>query len=391
METLPSSILLPLDKARTASPRDTLDAAFSRTESSHDAVFVFDKGDVFLGLVSPSYCLFRNRFTYKTKVKSCLVGPPHITSVTPLPRIAEFMLSTGIYQLPVFRADGSIAGVIGAHALLEMLASDASLLRQAAKQLKPRTPLRAPLHSSVQDLYKILRGKGVSRIVLVDKDSNVLRGILSRHDIQRLLVKPTQRQKLSTGGTRGGRARDYALEGEKETRLQARAEDFVVKDVLTATMRTDLRTLLRRMLEAKKNSIVLVDAKRRPAGIVTMHLVLRALSSLKPEQKIPVHVVNHAGLPAGDIAIVRQEAEKFATKLARRSSPERVELVLDEARNPAGRPVQFEVKCDVPMYAGGSLFAKARNRKLLPAVREAFKGVASQERRNQRDKASFRR
>lgn len=76
---------------------DTLGSVLSRVNSSHEAVFIFDKQDEFLGLISPYKTLYSSNLPYTTKVSSIVFQPPLITEDMPIYTVAKHMLATKIY------------------------------------------------------------------------------------------------------------------------------------------------------------------------------------------------------------------------------------------------------------------------------------------------------
>ena len=60
----------------TASPDDTVLQALSKIRSTHEAVFVLDSNDQFIGLVSPYKVLYQHKLLNQTKVSSVLIHPP---------------------------------------------------------------------------------------------------------------------------------------------------------------------------------------------------------------------------------------------------------------------------------------------------------------------------
>lgn len=374
-----SSLIRPARILR-CEPDATLDAAFAKTKSSHDAVFVFDDDKVFLGMVSPSHSLFRKRYAYTTKVRSCLVSPPRITMDTPLPQIAEFMVATGIYVLPVFDG-GAITGLVTARKILRAMLEDSAFFSEVVRNLKPERPVTAPHTVFLQKIYDVLRQKKVSRVVLVGKTGRVY-GIVSRQDIQFVLTKPTTRQRIKTGGR--GAARNYVFGVEKDSRLNRPAAPLAIRNVLAAEASSGKEQVVKTLVDSGKNSVVLVDKENRPAGIISTRMVLQAIASLKPDARVPVTVNNSAGLSRADVDRIALLAAACAEKLSKRSSVQRAEMSVREARTPSGKPAEFEVALHILFFSGKTLLAAVKNRDLEQAVREAAKRVEKQERRSER-------
>ncbi|MDP2641398.1 MAG: CBS domain-containing protein [Candidatus Yanofskybacteria bacterium] len=372
--------ILPLEKALRCKPGDTLDKAFSQMESSHNVVLVYDGGE-FCGILSPAYCLFQKTFSYSTKAKSCLIQPPRITRATPLPKIAEFMNATGIYELPVFDENKNPVGLVLAQELVRALLRDKELLGKATEYIVPASPIVAPFDTaSVKDLYhSVFREKKGSRVVLLGPSGSV-EAIVTRRDIQKFLTKPTTRQRFKSGGGKGP-ARNFAFGVEKEGRLDILARECATRDVLMGSAGQDKKALLARMEKMGKNSILLVKGNRYPVGIISMRTVLSAVARALSEEETYVVLANSAHLSDAGIASIRKTAERFAKKIAKKSSLTRVELVIKEAKTREQRPAEYEIRGEAFFSSGRTLAGKASSRNLMPALRQVFDKLEEQERR----------
>src|SRR3990167_1020732 len=59
-------------------PDTTLSHALSSLKSSHDAAFVFDEKDNYMGLVNPYYSIIKTSLPGNAKVEHCLFHAPRI-------------------------------------------------------------------------------------------------------------------------------------------------------------------------------------------------------------------------------------------------------------------------------------------------------------------------
>ncbi len=371
--------LLPPENILQANPEDTLDAALSKTASTHDAVFVFDKEGKFLGLISPSYALFRKRYPYTTKIKTCLIHPPHIGLHTPLFQVAEFMVMTGMYTLPAFAQDGSLAGIITARRMLKFLSRDSEFLSRVLPYIKPEKPVIASIHESIKNVYKLLREKQISRVVLVDENRR-LQGIVSRRDIQLRFTKPTTWQRTRIG--KKGHMRDYAFGKEKESRLEGPVASVAQKTVLAVPSTTQTGKVVKELLRSERNSIVLLDQHNRPTGIISIRIILQALAALKPGAEIPISVTNDTKLFSTDIEALKDHLyNELGSKLTKRSPIQRIELHIKEVKNSSARPIVFEITLLTILFSGKTLVATVQDRDYKNAVHEAIRRIRKQERR----------
>lgn len=126
--------ITPTASVSTCTPDQYLSEALAFTRQSHDAVLVFDKKGNFLGLVSPYHAIFEHRFPYTAKVKHCLFVPPRITTNTPLHEVAQRMVDTRVYTLPVVDDAGEIAGETVLHQAMREIESQMQRDHQVAHE-----------------------------------------------------------------------------------------------------------------------------------------------------------------------------------------------------------------------------------------------------------------
>lgn len=84
------------------SSQSTLSQALNKLSTSHDAVFVFDENNKFLGIINPYYHLIKNSYPPNIKVEKCVFNPPRIYINYPLTKVAELFIQSKIHYLPVF-------------------------------------------------------------------------------------------------------------------------------------------------------------------------------------------------------------------------------------------------------------------------------------------------
>lgn len=373
------SALLPIEKVSRCFVDDTIDAAFSSLKSSHDVSFVFDKSGMLAGFVYPALVLEQaKRYLPGTKVKSILAHPPHITLATSLSRAAEFMASTGAYTLPVQDEPANeVRYAVDARSMLSAVAKDPEILSQISEFVEITPVPTAPMGASAKDVYSLMKKEQRSRVVLVDGGGKV-GAIITRRDLEPLLLKPSKEQSVVS---RGAGTKGNTFGTETRSRLDALAMSFANKNVVALSLKTPKEKIVKELLSGKKNSIVFLDENSHPAGIVSLRLLLRALSKTKASEELPVVVRNDAKISAGDVGHMRDLVTKCAQKLAKRSPIQRVEVRIKESKNKIARPNMFEILVEIFFFSGGKLIAETRNHDLKPAVQEAMKILEKQEQR----------
>ncbi|MDP3982019.1 MAG: CBS domain-containing protein [bacterium] len=372
--------LVSVAMARKASPEASLNTAFGSLVSSHESVLVFSKKGDFLGISSPSHAIFRHRYPGTTKVRSCIIQPPHITPETSVPDVAHFMLATGIYALPVFSSgtepEKRVLGLVQAQDLVKTIAQEKELFTRASRRLFIEEAVCLPSSASAKEAYELMRKKEESRILLI-RPSGTVEGVLTRRDLQSRVIQPSNRQRFRSGKSRQGKARNFVFGAEKEARLSFLAITAASTVVRSAPAKAPKHELFLALAQGNEPSVVLVDSKGRATGIVSIRSALRAIVSLKETSTIPIVIRNQGRIPQGDREFTQALLEPFSQKYAKRTHMVRLEIGIDEQKNTAGRPMVFTVTLQALCVPGGTVTTKDTNRDLFSAVRGAMKKLSS--------------
>lgn len=363
-------------------PETTLGSALSMLKSSHEPVFVFAKNNKFLGLVSPYYALFKKRYPYTTKVKSLMLTPPYIKSSTPFYEIANFMVSTRIYILPLFNKKREIKGKITAKNIIKAAINQQEFIKEIAENIKIEKVTTAKIDAKAKDIFSLLRQKGTSRIVLVD-DKGKLAGIVARRDIEEAFTKPTTKQRFST---REGKPINYSFDKEIITRFDSSISKFYIRNVLTAKKELGIEKSLQKMLKAEKNSIVIIDKNNYPCSIISIRTILKALAETKPKREIPI-IFRKPIKKSTDYEIekIYSLLEKFGRKMDKISPVQQIRINFKKSKRPAGGIILFDITLQIEFFSGKNFVAEVRERKIEMGIREAIKRIEKQERRKNRD------
>lgn len=369
----------PLESVARSNSQNSLGSVLSLVDSSHSAVFIFNKKDKFLGLVSPFKTLYLSNYPYTTKVSSILFKPPNITKETPIYEVAEHMLATKIYVLPVFNKDGNLEGVIHAKDILQEIVKNPSILRFVSNHIQPHTPITAPLTTSVREVFHTLKEKGVSRMILVDTEGD-LAGIVSRSDLIHSLIKPTSKMRFPKEGTHVG---FYSLAGEKKFRKEEPIKKYYTVMVDSLPENTPLKKVVSHLITSSFNSIVLVNRRIQPVGFLSTKDILQAIVQLRPEVEIPLIIKK----PSDSVSDTELEhaveyLERFGRKLKKRMEIEKIEVASEEPKSPKGHTRAFNTTLIVTPIAGKSFVAVTKRRNFMRGIQEATTLIEKQRRRS---------
>lgn len=369
--------ITPIDSIPTVSPSDHLGSVLETVSSSTDPLFVFDQKNQFCGVISPSYVLFKRRFPPGTKVQSAMITPPHITKTSKIFETASHMLSTQVYTLPVFDGIDMLIGVVRGRDLVQHLIKNKDLLNQVKTMLEPTKPLTVTIHMSVGEAYSTIKKEKSSRIVVVN-NSGVLEGIITRHDLQRAFLAPSNGHKAAK--SRGDKTQSMHFDEDDIKRFDFPISEFYNTNVVTIEKGATVKEIIECMMEHNVNSVVLVDRVNKPVGIVSIRSILTALTKLAPAPQIHIELSDKNKLMVdGQKEGIMEILSKFAVKQSRRVPIMGVEYILEAAKNPKGKVIAYEPSLFVQFMNGEKYGTKVSNKNLYAATKDAVKKITSQE------------
>lgn len=370
-----SQFVIPHDHLSRVHPDDQLGAALEHTTSSHDIVLVVDEKDHFLGIVTPSLAFFKKRYPSKTKVKSALVVPPHLTTSSSLYEAVEHMLALGAYSLPVFD-DGSISGLITASNILTGIVTTSELLEHVKEHLEPSEPLIVGSQTKLGQAYDILKKEQGSRMI-VTNDEGKIEGIVTRRDIQEVLVPPSRRKRFMKGDPT--HMRTYSFDEEKLTRFDYHLTEIYTPRVVTLSVKAPLKEIIQKMLDEQVNSIVLVNFENKPVKIVSVRTILRAIEKSKENTTPPVKISDqHHILSDKDRDQIEKIDQKFIQKIQKIIPIKEFVMDIDGSKNRNGNITNFEIHSNISSLKHPDLHAHVTDKQLMKAVKETMRKIEHQ-------------
>jgi len=379
-----SSYISPVDSVVRSDDGETLGTVLSLVVSTHTPIFIFSKNDEFLGLISPHQALYSRKHPYTTLVSSIAVKPPYITIKTPLYEVASHMLENRVYTLPLFDDDKQLMGAVHIRQVFQGLLKDKDLLKYISFITKPHTPITAINNFSVGDIYDLMHEKEVSRIVLVDDNGN-LDSIVSRNDLLKAFMKPTEKQRF---GKNGFQPTDRAFDEEKKYRKDSPIKKYATSDVNSLLNDAGEEEIIKKLLSTQHNSIVLVDKNNKPVGFLSMHDILAGLASLRPENKINLIISNpSSNVTDSDLMKAKELLSKFGEKMVKRVAIEKIEVHFEEPKYPTGGTSIYNTTIIITPVAGAKIISKTKNRDFMSSIRSATAQIEKEQRRSSITKA----
>ena len=264
--------IIKTDRIIKISPDDTLSHAVSQLRTSHDAAFVFDENDKFLGVINPYYSLIRSSYPGNSKVRHCLYHPPKIHIDYSITKICELFIESKIHYLPVFDNQDKFLGIMSARRLLSHFLKSPLFNHAIAQllQLKTKPLITIDEEDTISSAVELYRQTKVSKLIILNKDLK-LKGVLSYYDLIAYLITPRE------SPHRGQR------EGNNKSFHTMKIKNLAKTYILTLTPKDHLAKALELILNKKIGSVVVVDAERHPVGIITTKDFLSVLSKTGTE------------------------------------------------------------------------------------------------------------
>ncbi|KXK10571.1 MAG: inosine 5'-monophosphate dehydrogenase [Microgenomates bacterium OLB23] len=281
------------------SPQDTLSSVLAQLESSHDAGFVFDENDRFIGVVNPYYAVIKKAHPGSTKVQSCLIHPPKLQQTDDMSKAARLMIESKIHYLPVINQDHEFVGIVSARRLLSyMLRSNefAAQLQQKVGDKKIVTIKGEDKLSKAVNLFKDFK---ISKLVMVN-ESGAIAGIVSQYDVTDDLTAPKERHNSASRS------------GNKDAQSDKPVRNFARTHVMTLGDNATYADVATHILEQKIGSIVIINKQRMPIGIVTTKDILAFMVPKDVSKGIEVSLKD---VSAPDDKLIKSTTQKLEKKL----------------------------------------------------------------------------
>jgi acetoin utilization protein AcuB len=266
------------------SPEDHLSKVLSKLSTSHDAAFVFDKEDKYLGIVSPYFTMIKSSLPANTKVEHCLTHTAKVHLNYPLSKVCELFIQSKIHYLPVIDENEKFLGIISARRILSYF-KDLSIFKVGLDTIiKKRWQglITVFEDDTITQAIHLFKTNRISKLIVINHERK-LKGVLSYYDLIKLMVSPKY---SSHHGERVN---------EKISFYNYRVKNFAKNYVLTLSKEKHLIEVINLIVNKKIGSVIVIDKERHPLGIVTTRDILRFfidnekfafIKSLNPFKKI---------------------------------------------------------------------------------------------------------
>ena len=246
------------------SPEDHLSKVLSKLSTSHDAAFVFDEEDKYMGIVSPYFTIIKSSMPANTKVQHCLTHTAKIYLNYPLSKVCQLFIESKIHYLPVFDEKDKFLGIISARRILSYF-KDLSIFKVGVEKIinkRWQGLVTVYEDDTITQAIHLFKTKKISKLIVINHDKK-LKGVLSYYDLIKLMISPKY---ASHHGERVN---------EKISFYNYRVKNFAKNYVLTLSKEKHLIKVINLIVNKKIGSVIIIDKERRPLGIITTRDILR--------------------------------------------------------------------------------------------------------------------
>ncbi|RMD56638.1 MAG: CBS domain-containing protein [Nitrospirae bacterium] len=222
--------------------------------------------------------LIHNRYTYEIMTSPVVT----IKEDEYLSKAIKLMLKHRLKRLPVVDSKGHLKGMLCRFDIFKVISSTKGSQKQGSLKKKGEIKkvgdiLRRDINTvqpdtSVLDVVKVIYENDIQRVAVIDREGRLL-GIITDRDIFNLFSdKPGDIVEilLSIANIKGIKARHYIKKLKK-----LKAEDVMIKDVVTAKEETPIEIAIYIMEEKNLKRLPVVDTEGKFKGMLSREDILR--------------------------------------------------------------------------------------------------------------------
>ncbi len=244
-----------------------LSQALSKLTSSHDAAFIFDDEDNFIGIISPHMVVNNRSLKSSSKLKTCAKMPQKLYPNDTLSKVATAMINTKTHFLPVFNNQHKFEGITTIRRLLRFIVDNKLLNGNDKITFSNRKMVTIDKDTTLSQAITIMKQKRVAKLPVVDHENKIV-GIIAQYDIKNLTNNNEAPGRLDKTGN-------------KKSHLRDKVKNHMKKMVYKLDHIPSFSQAVQSMINKKIGSIIVVDDNNSPIGIITKKDLLQTIANRK--------------------------------------------------------------------------------------------------------------
>lgn len=341
----------------TAHPDDTLGSAVSKLHSSHDAAFIFDDSNTFMGVINPYHCLFKNtRKQGESLVKNCLYHPPKLQLDDDLSRVVALMRDSRMHYLPVMDSKGVFLGTVSARRILREAIADPvyQISVQEALQQKGRPLVSVYGDDMVSKIKNLFDEEHVSKLVVINREMK-LEGILSYYDLIPHMIAPVEKEEA-----------DFIRIDNEDEFAHLKVETVMQHRVHTRKPDDTVEQIAQDIIKREIGCVVIMNRQGFPVGIITIRDLLLRLTADEPSQFIDLSTND---VSEANMKILMDYGPKLERWVSKMRDVRRAHMLVKEEKNGG----LFKVSLSVTPVKGKTIVYTEEDKTLLKVLQKINK------------------
>ncbi len=266
------------------------------------------------GIVTMRELMRRHTLPPTAKVSTVMQQPPKVDPSTPLPELAETLITTGFRALPVVHKKKTV-GMISRTDLVRALHENGALDGLGVREFMTPNPQCVSEDDTVEHAVHVMQSLGERTIPVVDRNRQ-LKGALGLKDVVDLFGRPKKRKQLG----------DYATEHEKVT---VEVKSVMRYPPVTIGADGELPRVAERMLRDNVSSVI-VTQNDEPVGVVTKLDLMHFLAGLREREQLFVEIGGLEGEPPETYDLIYDTIQKEIKRIALLVTPRTLSLFVQK-------------------------------------------------------------
>lgn len=262
------------------------------------------------GIVTMRELMRRHTLPPTAKVSSVLQQAPTVEPSTPLPEVAEMLITTGFRALPVVQRK-KVVGMVSRTDLVRSLAETEALKDLKVRDFMTPNPQCVAEDDTVEHAVHMMQSLGERTIPVVDRNRH-LKGALGLKDVVDLFARPKRRKQLG----------DYATDHEK---IALEVKSVMRYPAVTIGADGNLARVAERMLKDDVSSVIVTEDDE-PVGVVTKLDLMHFLAGLREREQLFVEIGGMEGEPSEAYDLIYDTIQKEIKRIAQLVTPRTLSL-----------------------------------------------------------------